>query len=206
MGNLVFRQIIGVPIGVDPGPYIANLTLWYYENSYLEKLYKYDFYGARMMGKTFRLIDDITSINSDGVFGQHVGNIYPSSLTLNKENVDDSYANVLDLNVKIIEGKFNVTVYDKRDDFPFQIVQFSGKDSNIPRSTTLGIFQSQLLRFFRICSNLEGFTERLRNIFFKFLDLGFDRELLKSRFVCVAEKHNFIGKFNNIDELYTVFD
>ena len=206
LGNLVFRQIIGVPIGVDPGPYIANLTLWYYENSYLEKLYKYDFYGARMMGKTFRLIDDITSINSDGVFGQHVGNIYPSSLTLNKENVDDSYANVLDLNVKIIEGKFNVTVYDKRDDFPFQIVQFSGKDSNIPRSTTLGIFQSQLLRFFRICSNLEGFTERLRNIFFKFLDLGFDRELLKSRFVCVAEKHNFIGKFNNIDELYTVFD
>ena len=81
LGNLVFRQIIGVPIGVDPGPYIANLTLWYYENSYLEKLYKYDFYGARMMGKTFRLINDITSINSDGVFGQHVGNIYPSSLT-----------------------------------------------------------------------------------------------------------------------------
>ena len=31
-------------------------------------------------------------------------------------------------------------------------------------------------------------------------------ELLKSRFVCVAEKHNFIGKFNNIDELKTVFD
>ena len=27
IGNLVFRQIIGVPMGVDPGPYIANLTL-----------------------------------------------------------------------------------------------------------------------------------------------------------------------------------
>ena len=38
IGNLVFRQIIGVPMGVDPGPYIANLTLWFYENSYLEVL------------------------------------------------------------------------------------------------------------------------------------------------------------------------
>ena len=30
--NQVFRQVFGDPIGVDPGPYIANLTLWYYEN------------------------------------------------------------------------------------------------------------------------------------------------------------------------------
>ena len=26
LGSLVFCQIIGVPTGVDPGPYIANLT------------------------------------------------------------------------------------------------------------------------------------------------------------------------------------
>ena len=119
MGSEVFRQIIGVPIGVDPGPYIANLTLWYYENGYLEKLYKRDYFSARMLGKTFRLIDDITSINSDGVFGQHVGNIYPTSLTLNKENKEDSSANVLDLNVSIVDGKFKVSVYDKRDDMQY---------------------------------------------------------------------------------------
>ena len=95
-----------------------------------------------MLGKTFRLIDDITSINSDGVFGQHVGNIYPTSLTLNKENEEDSSANVLDLNVSIVDGKFKVSVYDKRDDFPFHIVQFSGKGSNVPRSTVLGVFLS----------------------------------------------------------------
>ena len=38
LGNRIFRQTIGVPIGVDPAPFMANLTLWYYENRYLEKL------------------------------------------------------------------------------------------------------------------------------------------------------------------------
>ena len=32
LGTHLFRQIIGVPIGVAPGPYIANLVLFYYEN------------------------------------------------------------------------------------------------------------------------------------------------------------------------------
>ena len=88
MGSLVLHQIIGVPIGVDPGPYIANLTLWYCENGYLEKIYRCDYLSARMMGKTFRLIDNITFINSDGVFSRDV-NIYPSSCTLDKENLED---------------------------------------------------------------------------------------------------------------------
>ena len=52
---------------LPPGPFIANLTLWYYKNSYLEKLYKRDCFSARMMGKTLRLIDDIIPVNSDSI-------------------------------------------------------------------------------------------------------------------------------------------
>ena len=89
---------------MDPAPFIANLTLWFYENKYLEKLYKRDYYSARMMGKSFRLIDDITSVNSDDVFSRHVGDIYPASLTLNNENEINDKANVLDLNVSICGG------------------------------------------------------------------------------------------------------
>ena len=74
------------------------------------------------MGKTFRLIDDITSVNSDSIFSQHIGNIYPPSLTLNKENTDDLMAHVMDLNVKLNDGKFNVSVYEKRENFAFSTV------------------------------------------------------------------------------------
>ena len=58
MGNQVFHQVIGVLIGVDPGPYIANLTLWV-----PRKVVQKEYLSARMMGKTFRLIDYITSVN-----------------------------------------------------------------------------------------------------------------------------------------------
>ena len=56
---------------------------------------------------TYRLIDDITSLNSDGYFAEYVKNIYPDCLTLNKENTDDNRANVLDLDISIDNyGKF----------------------------------------------------------------------------------------------------
>ena len=53
MGNITFRQIIGVPIGVNPGPFIANLTLFYFEYRYLDKLYKIDYYSAKKLNNTF---------------------------------------------------------------------------------------------------------------------------------------------------------
>ena len=31
VGNLLYKQVIGVPIGINPGPYMANLTFWYFE-------------------------------------------------------------------------------------------------------------------------------------------------------------------------------
>ena len=80
MGSNIFRQIVGVPIGVDPGPFIANLTLFYYEYKYLDRLYKIDYFSAKRLNNSFRLIDDITSINSDGVFQEHFKSIYPDSL------------------------------------------------------------------------------------------------------------------------------
>ena len=38
VGNKIFRQVIGIPMGSDPAPFIANLFLYVYENRYMEKL------------------------------------------------------------------------------------------------------------------------------------------------------------------------
>ena len=39
-----------------------------------------------MFNGTFRKMDDISSINSDGVFEEDISKIYPSSLEFTKEN------------------------------------------------------------------------------------------------------------------------
>ena len=40
VGNKVFRQIIGIPMGSDPAPFIANLFLYIYENRFMTNLKK----------------------------------------------------------------------------------------------------------------------------------------------------------------------
>ena len=106
VGNSIYKQIIGVPIGINPGPYMANLTLWYFENRFLNSTYKSKYHIVKKLSRTFRLIDDITTLNSDGCLAEYYRLIYPSSLTLNKENAIDTCANVLDLEISIKDGKF----------------------------------------------------------------------------------------------------
>ena len=40
-------------------------------------------------------------------------------------------------------------MYDKRDDFDFEIVNFPILDGDVPRSTSYGVYSSQLIRFAR---------------------------------------------------------
>ena len=70
-----------------------------------------------------RLINDIRSINSDGVFQKHCTEMYPSSLVLNKENTVDVSADVLDLSIEIEIDKFKVSVYDKRDKYKVNVIR-----------------------------------------------------------------------------------
>lgn len=203
-GKYTFRQKIGVPIGVDPGPFIANLTLWYFENKYLEKLYRVDYYSARMLNKTYRLIDDITSINSDGVFVNHYLNIYPESLQLNKENSGTVSANVLDLDVLVVDEKFKINLYDKRESFPFDVVQFAPINSNVAGNVLYGVFGSQITRIFRICNDRDYFLNRIEKLINVFAGLGYSLKRLKSIFAKCEERQKFSDKFGN--ELYLKID
>ena len=53
-----------------------------------------------------------------------VGQIYPTELQLNKLNSSDTEAPLLDLNLSITNGIVSSKIYDKRDDFNFDIVKF----------------------------------------------------------------------------------
>ncbi|KAK3095506.1 hypothetical protein FSP39_015472 [Pinctada imbricata] len=67
-------------------------------------------------------------------------------LTLNKANVTNTETPFLDLNIKIINGEIHTRVYDKRDDFGFNIVNFPWLDGDVPRLPSYGIYISQLIR------------------------------------------------------------
>ena len=53
-------------------------------------------------------------------------------------------------------------IYDKRDDFDFEIVNFLFLDGDVPRYPSYDVYISQLIRFARVCSNVNDFDNRYR--------------------------------------------
>ena len=89
-----------------------------------------------------------------------VGQIYPTELQLNKANSSDTEAPFLDMNLSITNGIVSSKIYDKRDDFNFQIVNFRFLDGDCPRFPSYGVYISQLIRFARVFSNVDDFNNR----------------------------------------------
>ena len=108
---------------------------------------------------TSRYLDDILNINNV-YFENMVSQIYPSELQLNKANASDTEAAFLDLHLSISNGIVSTKIYDKRDDFDFEIVNFPFLDGDVPRSTSYGVYISQLIRFARASSYVTDFNTR----------------------------------------------
>ena len=108
---------------------------------------------------TFRYLDDLLNIDNP-YFEQMVGQIYPTELQSKKVNSSDTEAPFLFLNLSTTNGIGSFKIYDKRDDFNFEIVNFAFLDGDVPRSPSYGVYISQLFRFARVCSNVDDFNKR----------------------------------------------
>ena len=87
---------------------------------------------------TSRYLDDILNINNV-YFDNMVRQKYPSELQLNKVNTSDTEATFLGLHLSISNDIFSTKIYDKSDDFDFEIVNFPFLDGDVPRSTSYGV-------------------------------------------------------------------
>ena len=74
--------------------------------------------------------------------------------------MSDTKASILDLHLSISDGFVQTKIYDKRDDFDFDIVNFPFLDGVVPRSTSYGVYISQLIRFPRVSSHVDDFNTR----------------------------------------------
>ena len=180
IGSVGFQQCIGIPIGIDCAPPIANLTLFRYEYQYMDKLLKSNYRRALRFNGTFRKMDDISSINSDGVFEEDISKIYPSSLELTKENDGNMSADILDLTVELAANcqKFGYKLYDKRDKFKFGIVNYPDLRGNIANACGYGVVKSELKRYSRLSSKFSDFLKRKVVLFDKVLTKGYSIEKL----------------------------
>ena len=146
-GSKLYRQIVGIPMGTNCAPRVADLFLFCYERDFMLSLSddnQSDVIEA--FNSTSRYLDDLLNIDND-FFDSMVNSIYLSEFQLNKANVSDTEASFLDLHLSISDGFVKTKIYNKRDDFDFDIVNFPFLDGDVPRSTFYGVYISQLIRF-----------------------------------------------------------
>ena len=90
---------------------------------------------------TSRYLDDLLNIDNPYFEGM-VNQIYPSELQLNKANTSDAEAPFFDLHLSISNGFVSSKIYDKRDNFDFDIVSFPFLDGDVPRRPSYGVYIS----------------------------------------------------------------
>ena len=172
-GTKLYRQIVGIPMGTNCAPLVADLFLFCYERDFMTSLS--DVKQAEIIEafkSTSRYLDDLLNIDNPYFEGM-VNRFYPPELQLNKANTSDTEAPFLDLHLSISNGFVSSKIYNKRDDF--DIVNFPFLDGDVSRSTSYGVYISQLIRFARVSSHVADFNARNKSLTAKLLQQIFSK-------------------------------
>ena len=87
--------------------------------------------------------------------------------------MSDAEASCLDLHLSISVGCVKTKIYNKRDDFDFDIANSPFLDGDIHRSASYGVYISQLTRFARVSNHVDDFNTRDKVLTAKFLRQGY---------------------------------
>ena len=140
---------------------------------------RYDLKDA--FNSTSRYLDDL--LNIDTIYFEHmVHRIYPAELQLNKANASDTEAAFLDLNLSINNDIVSTKIYDKWDDFNFDIFNFPFLDGDVPQRPSYGVYIFQLIRFARASSHVTDFNNRNKFLTAKLLKQGYRYHKLHKAF------------------------
>ena len=174
-GTKLYRQIVGIPMGTNCAPLVADLFLFCYERDFMTSLS--DVKQADIIEafkSTCRYLDDLLNIENPYFEGM-VNRIYPPELQLNKANTSDTEAPFLDLH----------------------IVNFPFLDGDVPRSSSYGVYISQLILFARVSSHVVDFNARNKSLTAKLLQQGYRYHKLRKTFSKFYRRHyELVSKFS----------
>ena len=162
--GMVYQQIVGIPMGTNCAPLSILLREGFYvKPPEIQTVWP-------QVNDTSRYLDDKFTIDNPA-FAEHIPDIYPRELKLNKANTSDTETSFLALNIKVIVSNtcIHTSVSDKRDAFGFPIVNFPWLSGDIPRLPSYGIYISQLARFAICCTSVLDFHSKNLQITSKLL-------------------------------------
>ena len=138
-------------MGTNCAPFVPDLFLFCYERDFMKDLSSDNQVDViKVFNSTYRYLDGLLNIDNPYFEGM-VNQIYPPELQRNKVNTSDTNAPFLDLHLSISNSFVSSKIYDKRDDFNFDIVNFPHFRW---RCSTLSFLRSIYLSAHKICSSM----------------------------------------------------
>ena len=185
-----YRQVIGIPMGTNSAPYMANIYLAEYEYQFIKKLERSNkSKELKLLKNIFRFQDDLLVLNDNNYFNTIFKDIYPAEMVLKKTNLSPQKVNFLDVTISIYQGKFKYEYYDKRNDFNFNVISFPFMSGNLPQSQMHGLFISQLVRYCCTNSTFNSFLQCSSKLYKKLVTQGFQPERLQKNFDIFCQQH-----------------
>ena len=196
-GSKLYRQIVGIPMGTNCTPLVADLFVFCYERDFMLSLSEDNQSGVvEAFNSTSRYLDDLMNIDNN-FFDSMVNSIYSSEIQLHKTKVSDAEASFLDLHLSISDDFVKTKIYDKRDDFDFDIVNFPFLDGDVPRAASYGVYITQLIRLARVSNHLDDFNTRNKVLLAKLLRQGYRYHKLRKAFSKFHRRHfDIVSKYN----------
>ena len=175
----IYRQMVGIPMGSDCAPQVADLFLYWYEHSFVVAGVTDGLSAIHVLKYASRYIDDLNVPNCTTEIEKTIcSDIYPDDLEIVRTNDDPNMSTFLDLDIFIDNNKFGTKLYDKRRDFNFKVVSFPNLNSNIPKDPSYGTFIGELHRLCKSCSSLNYFIDEVKLLINKLINQKFRKAIL----------------------------
>ena len=106
----VSQQTVGIPMGTNCAPLLANIFLYSYEADFVQSLLSTGTkHFASWFNLTYRYIDDVLSINNPE-FEHYLGQMYPAELEIKDTTESTTSASYLDFYYCRLGGMVNFTL------------------------------------------------------------------------------------------------
>ena len=137
-----------------------------------------------------RYIDDLLVLNDNGHFDSVYTGIYLQALELKYTARSRTKASFLDMDISINNSIFNKKLFDKRNEFKFNVISLPNMSSNIPINKAYSTYYSQIIRYFKANTNGSNFVNNVKCPYNKLCKQNFNKRLLLKYlklFICKYE-------------------
>ena len=127
--------------------------------------------------------------NDESTFEKQYKDIYPTELELKKENNSNSCASFFDIYIYIENGEFHTKVFDKRDNFVFDIVGMPFYCSNVPSKMFYGNTGAEFPRSSRAASKIKDLYRTSKQLLSRFSKQNGKMRTIKFSLIKMIQHH-----------------